>query len=164
MHLLFICLSAICLLSALGVVLIKNPIYSLLSLILCFFTIAGHYILLGASFLAVVHIIVYAGAIMVLFLFMMMLMNLNKEGELSKSFLFRLFSALVVGALLVALVLFFSNGLFVSPLPALKGTVEALGEVLFTEYMIPFELTSVLFLASVIGVVYLGKSKKKEMQ
>ena len=78
-------LSIISIISALGVILSKNPVTSVLCLIVTFFTIAGHYIMLNAQFLAVVHIIVYAGAIMVLFLFVIMLMNLNAEIEPQKS-------------------------------------------------------------------------------
>ena len=81
----FIILSLLTVLSALAVVFAKNPMYSVLSLIVCFFTVAGHYILLNAQFLAIVHVIVYAGAIMVLFLFVVMLLNLNADTEPHKS-------------------------------------------------------------------------------
>ena len=84
-HYLFFFLSAVALISAMMVLLSKKPIHSVLYLTLTFFTLAGHYILLNAQFLAVVHIIVYAGAIMVLFLFTVMLLNLNIEGEFPKS-------------------------------------------------------------------------------
>ena len=80
-QLIFYTLAAFTLLSSLFVVFSKNPIYSVLWLIVCFFTIAGHFVMLNAQFLAVVHIIVYSGAIMVLFLFTVMLLNLNKETE-----------------------------------------------------------------------------------
>ena len=84
-QILFWILSIIALFSAVMMVASKNPVYSVLWLIVTFFTISGHYILLNAQFLAVVNIIVYAGAIMVLFLFVIMLMNLNKDTEPRKS-------------------------------------------------------------------------------
>src|SRR5678810_1281322 len=82
---LFWALSVLAVFSALMVVISKNPVYSVLWLILTFFSISGHYILLNAQFLAIVNIIVYAGAIMVLFLFVIMLMNLNKDTEPQKN-------------------------------------------------------------------------------
>src|SRR5713226_5571188 len=99
----FYFLSCLCIWSALMVVFAKNPVHSVLYLVICFFGIAGHYILLNAQFLAVVHIIVYAGAIMVLFLFVIMLLNLNKETEPHKNNWMK-FAAVITGGLL-ALVL-----------------------------------------------------------
>lgn len=163
MLLLFGLLSCLSLITGFAVVFIKNPIYSLLSLILCFFTIAGHYVLLNASFLAVIHIIVYAGAIMVLFLFMMMLMNLNGTSVQGKPLLFKALAITASGLMFVSLIIFLAHSaLPVTNQAFLAGKVESLGHILFTEYAIPFELTSVLFLASVIGVVSLGKSRKGE--
>ena len=84
-EILFWFLSALALLSATMVVISKNPIHSILWLIIVFFALSGHYILLNAQFLAIVNLIVYAGAIMVLFLFVVMLMNLNSEAEPRKN-------------------------------------------------------------------------------
>src|SRR5438309_8854715 len=86
------------------VVVSRNPIHSVLYLIITFFAIAGHYVLLNAQFLAAVHIIVYAGAIMVLFLFVIMLLNLNEESEPHKSNLLKFAAALSAGILLIAMV------------------------------------------------------------
>src|SRR5688572_1319599 len=98
-QLLFFTLSALTILSALVVVFTKSPMYSVLSLIVCFFTIAGHYILLNSQFLAITHVIVYAGAIMVLFLFVVMLLNLNAESEPHKSPKLK-FAATIAGGML----------------------------------------------------------------
>src|ERR1035437_4936415 len=97
-------LSVIALVSALMVLLSKNPVHSVLWLIMVFFAISGHYILLNAQFLAIVNLIVYAGAIMVLFLFVIMLMNLNKESEPQKNVWMKLAGAVSGGCLLMILV------------------------------------------------------------
>ena len=89
----FVLLSVVTLLCAMGVVLVKNPIHSGLYLVLTMFSIAGHYVLLSAQFVAVVNVIVYAGAVMVLLLFVMMLLNLNKENEPLKSFKVKMLGA-----------------------------------------------------------------------
>src|SRR6266704_407551 len=101
---LFGILSFLAIMFALMVVVSKNPIHSVLYLIITFFAIAGHYILLNAQFLAVVHVIVYAGAIMVLFLYVIMLLNLNQESEPHKSTLLKVAAVASAGLLLVVLV------------------------------------------------------------
>src|SRR6185295_9933897 len=102
-QLLFWFLSVVALFSALMVITSKNPVHSVLWLIVTFFSISGHYILLNAQFLAIVNIIVYAGAIMVLFLFVIMLMNLNKETEPQKSRWLKIAGAISGGCLLLVL-------------------------------------------------------------
>src|ERR1035437_3312396 len=97
-------LSALAIVSALMVLISKNPVHSVLWLIMVFFAISGHYILLNAQFLAIVNLIVYAGAIMVLFLFVIMLMNLNKESEPQKNVWMKLAGAVSGGCLLMILV------------------------------------------------------------
>jgi NADH-quinone oxidoreductase subunit J len=158
-QILFFILAAVTLFSALMVITNKNPVYSVLWLIITFFTISGHYILLNAQFLAVVNIIVYAGAIMVLFLFVLMLMNLTKDTEPQKSKWLKLAGALAGGSLLLVLV------------AALRGTeqqmtelntgniglIQNLGKVLFTDYLVPFEISSILFLSAMVGAVVIGK-------
>src|SRR5580698_5533928 len=101
---LFLILGVFAIMSALMVVLTKNPIHSILYLVLTFFAIAGEYVLLNAQFLAIVNIIVYAGAIMVLFLFVVMLLNLNEETEPHKSMLRKLIAVVAAGILLVVLI------------------------------------------------------------
>jgi len=152
-------LSFVALVSALGVVLSKNPVTSVLCLIVTFFAIAGHYIMLNAQFLAVVHIIVYAGAIMVLFLYVMMLMNLNADIEPHKRNWLKYAGAISGGALLVVLVAALRD----ASVPALNdtaveiGLIHNLGKLLFTQYVVPFEISSILFLSAMIGAVVIGK-------
>lgn len=157
---LFYLLSVIAIYAALMVLIVKKPIHSVLYLTLCFFSIAGHYILLNAQFLAVVHIIVYAGAIMVLFLFTVMLLNLNIKGEFQKPALIQLIAFVGGGLLLLTLIgAFKSYDLAVTQDPALNqiGLVKNLGKVLFKDYLLPFELSTVLFLSAMVGAVMLGK-------
>lgn len=164
MAFLFYLLSGIALLSALMVVLSKSPINSVIYLIVCFLAIAGHYILLNAQFLAVVHIIVYTGAIMVVFLFVIMLLNLNKTNEPHKSVLTK-FMAVISGGMLFLVLIAAAKGvnemIVTKEFDANIGLVANLGKVLYTDYMIPFEASSVLFLSAMIGAVMLGKKDKK---
>lgn len=144
------------------VVLEKNPIHSVLYLVITFFSIAGHYILLNAQFLAAVHVIVYAGAIMVLFLFVIMLLNLNKETEPHKSVVWKFIAVTTAGLLLILLVgALKQTALLPAPaeVNAEMGLVQNLGKVLFTEFLLPFELASILFLAAMVGAVMLGKKE-----
>jgi NADH-quinone oxidoreductase subunit J len=162
-QLIFYLLSALTLVSALVVVFARNPMYSVISLIVCFFTIAGHYILLHAQFLAIVHIIVYAGAIMVLFLFVVMLLNLNKDSEPQKSFKLKAAATISSGMLFVTLLASLrstSLSPFALPEPNDMGTVQQVGVKLFTEYLLPFEISSILFLSAMVGAVLLAKREK----
>lgn len=152
-------LSFLAVLSALYVVFAKNPVHSVLSLIITFFAIAGHYLLLSAHFLAAVHIIVYAGAIMVLFLYVIMMLNLNKETEPHKKPFAQVIAVVAAGLLMVTLVAAFKGATVSGPAsmdPSI-GSVESLGKVLFNEFLLPFEISSVLFLAAMVGAVYLSK-------
>jgi len=158
-QLLFWILSVAALSCALGVVLSRNPVNSVLFLILTFFAISGHYILMNAQFLAVVNIIVYAGAIMVLFLFVIMLMNLNADVEPQKSKLVQLAGAVSGGALLLVLLAAMRSTTLIrlENTSTDIGLISNLGKVLFTEYVLPFEISSVLFLSSMIGAIIIGK-------
>jgi NADH-quinone oxidoreductase subunit J len=159
----FFPLAFLSIVSALLVVFSKSPIYSVLWLIVCFFSIAGHYVMLNAQFLAIVHIIVYAGAIMVLMLFTVMLLNLNKESEPHKSGLVKLAAAGTAGLLFVVLLASVRSTMppaYQVPAPNLSGLVENVGKKLFTDYLLPFEISSVLFVSSMIGAVLLGKKEK----
>ena len=159
---LFYFLSFVAVFSALLVVFSKNPVYSVLYLIITFFAIAGHYVLLNAEFLAAVHVIVYAGAIMVLFLYVIMMLNLNTETEPHKSSLLKFAAAICAGLLLIVLVGSLKGSeLLTSPVTTHDvGLVNNLGKVLFTDFLLPFEIASVLLLAAMIGAVMLGKSEK----
>ena len=153
--------------SALMVVLSHHPVRSVLFLVLTFFMITANYILMNAQFVAIVNIIVYAGAIMVLFLFVLMLLNLSKENEPRSSLLLKL-SAFVAGGLLltvlVAALRDASTAVMISK-PEQQfdniGMVENLGHLLFTKYVLPFEISSVLFIAAMVGAVLLAKRDKQ---
>lgn len=159
----FYALSVIAMTCAGMVVFSKNPIHSVLYLILTFFAIAGHYVLLNAQFLAVVHIIVYAGAIMVLFLFVIMLLNLNAETEPHKNTMTKILATISGGLLMISLAGGFrvleKNLGEVSVHNSNVGTIENLGKVLFNDFLLPFEISSVLFLSAMIGAVILGKKQ-----
>ena len=160
---LFLILTVLTLFSAIGVVTARNPIYSVLALIATFFCLSGHYILLNAQFLAAVNIIVYAGAIMVLFLFTIMFLNLRKEDEESKTNLTKMVSVIVGGILMVMLITIFRAKSAQVPafsdtaFNAKTGLVEQLGQLLYSDYILPFELASILFLVAMVGAVMLGK-------
>ena len=161
---LFFFLSTVALISAVMVLLSKKPIHGVLYLTLTFFTLAGHYILLNAQFLAVVHIIVYAGAIMVLFLFTVMLLNLNIEGEFQKSTLMKFVAAIAGGMLFLVLIgtlKSFDVATVGNPELTQIGLVKNLGKTLYSEYLMAFELSSILFLSAMVGAVMLGKTTKK---
>ena len=159
-------LSGLTLLSALMVVLAKNPIHSVLYLVFTFFCISGHYVLLNAQFLMAVNIIVYAGAIMVLFLFVIMMFDLRKNQPESKSNLTKLAGSVVAGSLLVVLIALIRQNNFMSPkiegFNSQTGMVENLGKVLYSEYLLPFELVSILFFVAMVGAVLLGKREAGE--
>ncbi|MBB3186300.1 NADH-quinone oxidoreductase subunit J family protein [Microbacter margulisiae] len=161
---LFIFLSIVAISSAMMVLITKNPVHSVLYLTLTFFALAGHYILLNAQFLAVVHVIVYAGAIMVLFLFTVMLLNLNKEGQFPKTNLIKIMAVIAGGLLFVVLIGSIKSSeltTLTNPTTSQIGLVKNLGKTLFTEYLLPFELSSVLFLSAMVGAVMLGNKHKK---
>ncbi|HEU0137660.1 MAG TPA: NADH-quinone oxidoreductase subunit J [Flavobacterium sp.] len=160
----FCVLSAVTLASALMTILSKNTIHSAIYLVICFFSIAGHYLMFNAQFLAVVHIIVYSGAIMVLFLFTIMLMNLNKEDEPHKPFLTKLAAVIAFCMLgLIMLAAFIKSKPIVGEYTTTGEdfqSIKLLGKVLLNEYMVPFEFASVLLLAAMIGTVLLSKKEK----
>jgi NADH-quinone oxidoreductase subunit J len=140
-------------------------VHSVLYLILCFFSIAGHYVLLNAQFLAIVHIIVYSGAIMVLFLFVVMLLNLNADSEPTKPIMAKLNATIAGGLLFLVLLAAFQKASLPSvysvsnPATSDIGLVKNLGKVLFNDYLLPFEMTSVLFISAMVGAVMLGKKE-----
>ena len=162
-EILFWGLSALALFAAIMVVASKNPVHSILYLIVVFFTISGHYILLNAQFLAIVNIIVYAGAIMVLFLFVVMLMNLNAESEPKKNRMIQFAGLISGGCLFLVLISAISDTAQASNLVQMgggnSGLIKNLGMVLFKDYVIPFEISSVLFLSAMIGAVVIGKKE-----
>ncbi|MCU0437857.1 MAG: NADH-quinone oxidoreductase subunit J [Raineya sp.] len=164
---LFYFLSFLAILSALMVVFSKNPIHSVLYLIIVFFTLTGQYILLNAQFLAVVNIIVYAGAIMVLFLFVIMFLNLKRETEPPAKSKILQFAAVISGGLLLLVIIASLRTLDPYKIQEGKikgdiGLVENLGKILYNDFLLPFELASILFLAAMVGAVMLGKREGGE--
>lgn len=163
-QILFWILSVMAVFSAIMVISAKNPVHSVLYLIVTFFAISGHYILMNAQFLAVVNIIVYAGAIMVLFLFVVMLMNLNADAEPIKNKTMK-FAGLISGlCLFVVIVAALNKAGNVSNAVQLnggdQGLIKNLGNVLFKDFVLPFEISSVLFLSAMIGAVVIGKKEQ----
>lgn len=162
MHLttiLFLLLSIMSVGGAIMMVLSKNPVFSVIWLIVVFFSISGHYVMLNAQFLAVVNIIVYAGAIMVLFLFVLMLMNLNSDTEPVKNYKMQLIGVVSGGSLLLIILSAIKN---IESKPVQlnygdQGLIHTLGKTLFNNYVLPFEIASVLFLSAMVGAIIIGK-------
>lgn len=148
---------------ALMVVVSRNPIHSVLYLVLTFFCISANYIfMLDATFIGMVNVIVYAGAIMVLFLYVLMMMNLDRVTEQKRSLMFKVSAAVAAGLLLLVLVSALKDaGLQTNPdtsAAAIKtGSIKTLGLILYSRYQLPFEIASILFLVAMIGAVVLGK-------
>lgn len=160
---LFWFLTALALIAALGVITSKNPIYSVLWLIVVFFAISGHYVLMNAQFLAIVNIIVYAGAIMVLFLFVIMLMNFSKDAEPAKSLYLKM-AGIISGLSLMIVVIAALSSADTANVAIRQdtsvGLIKNLGQALFKTYVVPFEIASVLFLSAMIGAIVIGKKDK----
>jgi NADH-quinone oxidoreductase subunit J len=140
----------------------RNPVTSAMFLVLTIISMAGLFVLLHAFFLAAVQIIVYAGAVIVLFLFVIMLLNL-KEEERRKIKKFGLIAGLVsVGAIVAIFLKNLGATLFnSSALPTLEGDTASLGKLLFTQYVLPFEVISILLLVAMVGVILLSKKDLK---
>lgn len=161
-EILFWTLSVITVLAAFVVILSKQPIYSILALIVVFFGISGHYILLNAQFIGIVNIIVYAGAIMVLFLFVVMMMNLNKQEEPHNK-PWMVIVATISGMMVLLLVVAALHKMtqlkthVITAYTGDEGLVQNLGKVLFTDFVLPFEISSILFLVAILGAVTLAK-------
>ena len=154
--------------TAFMVVLSKHPVRSVLFLVVTFFMITANYVLMNAQFIAIVNIIVYAGAIMVLLLFVLMLLNLNKENEPKGSLLMTLGAVIAAGGLLTVFVAAIRDAVVAQPTldenSANAGLVENLGQLLFTKYVLPFEVSSILFIAAMVGAVLLAKRDKKTIE
>jgi NADH-quinone oxidoreductase subunit J len=164
-EILFWFLSLLAVSAAAGVVLSKSPIYSVLWLIVVFFAISGHYILMNAQFLAIVNIIVYAGAIMVLFLFVIMLMNLNADAEPPKNIYLKAAGVIAGMCLMIVFVAALASSADIK-VPLARGTdvglIKNLGKALFSKYVIPFEVSSILFLSAMVGAVVIGKKDEQK--
>jgi NADH-quinone oxidoreductase subunit J len=165
-QLIFLYFAAVILVSAVLMITRRNPIHSVMFMLLLFFHIAGVFVLLNAEFLAAVQLIVYAGAILILYLFVVMLLSVDKESHAIRANRFwpwmAAFGVLIAGEI----VLLISRGTF----PAETGQtmqlagagVRELGEVLYQKYLIPFEIASVILLVGLIGAVMLAKKRSNE--
>lgn len=162
----FYTLSALTVILAIMMISARNPVHSVLYLIGTFFLISGQYLIMNAQFLFIVNLIVYAGAIMVLFLFVLMLLNLNKETEPQKSLNSKLAVVIAAGLLLITLLgAFLTQPSIGGTLPSSEiGLVKNLGRALFTDFVVPFEISSVLFLAAIVGAILLGKRQVAEKE
>jgi NADH-quinone oxidoreductase subunit J len=175
--LVFYTFAAVAVISAIMVVVLKNPLYSAVMLVLTFFSIAGIYVLMGSEVIAVFQVLVYAGAIMVLVIFVIMFLNLRPSG-LKIQFKHVIRSGLAVVFMLILLIStisLFTKGVSFYMAKAKKGDItetvletqgafQLFSKSLFTEYLLPFELTSLLLTVAIIGVVVLirGMTKQKE--
>ena len=145
----------------------KNVVNSALFLVINMVSLAGIYLLLNAQFLAVIQILVYAGAIMVLFLFVIMLLNVEDEEKLFDKFRVKYFLAFILGAAVVGQI-FYSIAGVTNMLPEISsnmaeiGTIEAAGDVLYTKYLLPFEMTAILLTAAVVGALMVAQYKIKK--
>jgi NADH-quinone oxidoreductase subunit J len=162
----FIILAVVAVGSALGMLLNKNAVYSALFLILNFATVAVFYIILGAPFIAMTQVAVYAGAIMVLFLFVIMLLGAEELGGITTKFDWQRPAAIFLGALLlveVVVVVFFRDTVFQKITNQAEfGTPQAIGMELFQEYLLPFEITAFLLLAAMIGAIVISRRVRQK--
>lgn len=165
MTFLFYFVACLTIISALFVVLNRNPVYSAVMLVLCFFSIATLYLLLEAYFVAVLEIIIYAGAIMVLFLFVIMLLDLGREAALPKLKILdkalSLFLVVIIFLGILTLTMWDGGDLHQTLNPSSVGDIKAVGKALFTDFLLPFEVASLLLLVALIGTVYLAKKRVK---
>ncbi len=151
-------------LAAGGVIVAKNPVYAAMSLVAAFFFMAGIYVLLAAHLIAFMQILVYAGAVMVLFLFVIMLLSIGDEHLVKErthaAQLFGVLGAVGLAAVLgTAIAQVGARGADLARVDAAFGTVKAVGNLLFTEYLLPFEATSVLLLVAIVGAVVVAKER-----
>ncbi|MBW1991735.1 MAG: NADH-quinone oxidoreductase subunit J [Deltaproteobacteria bacterium] len=162
---LFFALAGLAIISGVLVVFQLHPLRSALWLIVNFFAVAGIYVLAHAEFIAAIQIIVYAGAIMVLFLFVIMLLNLRQPEEEAQR---PMFGQKLIGVMLTTLAAFvLVYGFSQAKVPLAKaappglGNTESIARLLFTDYLLPFEVTSVLLLVAIVGAVILAKARLK---
>ncbi len=157
---LFFFIALVAVASAVYFVFAKNPLYAILSLIVTFFGIAAFYVLLNAQFLGIVQIIVYTGAIMVLFLYVLMMLNLNAKDESKKNNLLKFTGIISVGIIFVGMIGAYKGVAMTNATTDIDsqiGLTKNLGKLLFNEYVLPFELASILILAGIVGSVLIGK-------
>jgi NADH-quinone oxidoreductase subunit J len=163
----FILLAVVTTITAILVIVQRNPVASAIYLIITFFCLAGIYLLLNAQFIAIIQILVYAGAIMVLFLFVIMLLNLEKEKKIITRHRLQKVLGVFLGVILLAQIGMIFNsvlleggkGNFPPEKVAAIGNTEVVARLLFTDFLLPFEITSVLLLVAIIGAIVLAKKQ-----
>ncbi len=168
-QIIFLLIAGVAVAAAFNVIMQRNPIYSALSLIVTMCALSGTFLLLGAQFVAAMQVIVYAGAVMVLFVFVIMLLNVRtEEARLDRLKYLRIVAPLLFVALL-AEVIFLTRAVLSPPAASVTadgnhpfGTIEAIGEGMFTSYLFPFEATSVLILMAMVGALVLAKRRTVE--
>jgi NADH-quinone oxidoreductase subunit J len=169
----FYMLAAVCLLCASGVVVARNPVHSAIFLVLCFFNVAGIFVMMGAEFLAVIQVIVYTGAILVLMLFVLMLVDPDDLPEFHEGRPIQRALAVLLGAILlletaVAIinreVIGQKGGATAETIEAVGGNTQALGRVLYSEYLLAFEVVSLVLTVAVIGAIVLALPERLGMK
>ncbi len=170
-QILFYAFALVLVVSALGMIVSRNPVYSALALVMCFVTSAAIWLLIGAEFLAVVLVLVYVGAVMVLFLFVVMMLDINMEQLRSGFTRYAALGWLVVGVVMFELVgVLFARGLGVNaaqvprPQAADYSNTAELGRVLYTKYVFPFELAAVLLLVAIVAAIVLTMRPRRGLK
>ena len=155
---LFLAFGSVAVAGAVNLLVQRHPINSALSLIAVMAALAGEYLLLGAEFVAALQVIVYAGAIMVLFVFVIMLLNAGEEERTQGSRVAIIFGVpgMLLGSLLVSWVVLRHSGTEAVAAGALPGPPKTIGQMLFHEFLLPFEITSILILVAIMGAVVLA--------
>jgi NADH-quinone oxidoreductase subunit J len=168
---LFFVFAAILAVSALAMILVKNPVHAALLLVLCFFTSAAIWLLIEAEFLAVILILVYVGAVMVLFLFVVMMLDITVEQVRARVTRYALLGGIVAGLVVFEIVsVVWTRALGVdvtvgaTPLPADYSNTAELGKVLYTEFVYPFELAAVLLLIAIVAAISLTMRKRPNLK
>jgi len=167
--LLFIIMSLITIVCAIGVVFQKNPIYSAIFLIQTMVSLAVLYVLLHAQFIAAVQVMIYAGAIMVIFVFVIMLLNLNKEdleGDRNKlpmqkpaAIFLGLILVAMIGIIMTRAIFQGAEGEYTPEVVDQIGNTQLVGKMLFTKYVLPFEIASILLFTAIVGAIVLAKKQ-----
>jgi NADH-quinone oxidoreductase subunit J len=159
----FLVFAAVAVVAAVGVVVNRSPLQSALSLIVCFGAFAAEYIMLQAQFIAAIQIIVYAGAIIVLFIFVIMLLSVRaEESQIEANRTGKIVAVVAIGGAMLASLLYVMRpvktvGGYSVARSASVGTVESIGKGLFTDYLLPFEMTSVLIIMAIVGAMVLAR-------
>jgi NADH-quinone oxidoreductase subunit J len=165
-EILFWVFAAILVVSALAMIMVRNPVHSALLLVSCFFTSASIWLLIEAEFLAIVLILVYVGAVMVLFLFVVMMLDINIEEVRARVTRYALFGGIVAGVVVFEIVsVVWAKSLGVDsggpvPVPADHSNTAELGKVLYTDYVYPFELAAMLLLLAIVAAISLTMRKR----